>query len=83
MGAQWKQKHREAAANAKGKIFTKLAKEIAVAARGGGDPTMNAGLRMVVDAARKQSMPRETIERAIKKGAGLLDGAVKIGRAHV
>ena len=52
MGAQWKQKHREAAANAKGKIFTKLAKEIAVAARGGGDPTMNAGLRMVVDAAR-------------------------------
>ena len=76
VGAQWKQKHREAAANAKGKIFTKLAKEIAVAARGGADPTMNASLRMVVDVARRQSMPRETIERAIKKGAGLLDGAV-------
>jgi YebC/PmpR family DNA-binding regulatory protein len=75
VGAQWKQSHREAAANAKGKIFTKLAKEIAVAARGGADPTMNASLRMVVAAARKQSMPRDTIDRAIKKGAGLLDGA--------
>ena len=76
MGAQWKQKHREAAANAKGKIFTKLAKEIAVAARGGADPTMNASLRMAVEAARKQSMPRDTIDRAVKKGAGLLDGPV-------
>jgi YebC/PmpR family DNA-binding regulatory protein len=76
VGAQWKQKHREAAANAKGKIFGKLAKEIAIAARGGADPTANASLRMVVDAARKQSMPRDTIERAIKKGAGLLDGGV-------
>ena len=76
MGAQWKQKHREAAANAKGRIFTKLAKEIAVAARGGADPTMNASLRMAVEAARKQSMPRDTIDRAIKKGAGLLDGPV-------
>ncbi len=76
MGAQWKQKHREAAANAKGKIFTKLAKEIAIAARGGADPASNASLRMVMDAARKQSMPRETIERAVKKGAGLLDGAL-------
>ena len=76
MGAQWKQKHREAAANAKGKIFTKLAKEIAIAARGGPDPSANASLRMVVDAARRQSMPRDTIERAIKKGAGLLDGSL-------
>ncbi len=76
MGAQWKQKHREAAANAKGKIFTKLAKEIAIAARGGADPSMNASLRMATEAARKQSMPRDTIERAIKKGAGLLDGPV-------
>src|SRR5260370_26007666 len=78
VGAQWKQKHREAAANAKGKIFSKLAKEIAIAARGGADPTTNASLRMVAEAARKQSMPRDTIERAIKKGAGLLDG----GGAH-
>jgi len=75
VGAQWKQKHREAAANAKGKIFTKLAKEIAIAARGGADPASNASLRMAVEAARKQSMTRDTIERAIKKGAGLLDGA--------
>ena len=70
MGAQWKQKGREAAANAKGRIFTKLAKEIAVAARSGADPSMNPRLRMAVDAARKQSMPRDTIERAIRKGAG-------------
>lgn len=76
MGAQWKQKHREAAANAKGKIFTKLAKEIAVAAKSGADPSMNAQLRMAMEAARKQSMPRDTIERAVKKGAGLLDGPV-------
>ncbi|MFO0664075.1 MAG: YebC/PmpR family DNA-binding transcriptional regulator [Polyangiaceae bacterium] len=76
MGAQWKQKGREAAANAKGRIFTKLAKEIAVAARSGADPAMNPRLRMACDAARKQSMPRDTMERAIKKGAGLLDGPV-------
>lgn len=76
MGAQWKQKHREAAANAKGKIFTKLAKEIAVAAKSGADPSMNATLRMAMEAARKQSMPRDTIDRAVKKGAGLLDGPV-------
>jgi YebC/PmpR family DNA-binding regulatory protein len=76
VGAQWKQKHREAAAAAKGKIFTKLAKEIAVAAKSGADPAMNATLRMAMEAARKQSMPRDTIERAVKKGAGLLDGPV-------
>lgn len=73
MGAQWKQKGREAAANAKGRIFTKLAKEIAVAARSGADPALNARLRMAVEAARKASMTRDTVERAIKKGAGLLD----------
>jgi YebC/PmpR family DNA-binding regulatory protein len=76
VGAQWKQKHREAAAAAKGKVFTKLAKEIAISAKSGADPSMNAQLRMAIDAARKQSMPRDTIERAIKKGAGLLDGPV-------
>lgn len=74
MGAQWKAKHREAAANAKGKIFGKLAKEIQIAARGGADPDMNARLRLVVEQAKKASMPRDTLERAIKKGAGL-DGA--------
>jgi YebC/PmpR family DNA-binding regulatory protein len=75
MGAQWKQKGREAAAHAKGRVMGKLAKEIMVAARDGADPTMNARLRMAVDAARKVSMTKDTIERAIKKGAGMLDGA--------
>lgn len=77
MGAQWKQKGREASANAKGRIFTKLAKEIMVAARSGPDPAMNPRLRMAVDAAKKASMTKETLERAIKKGAGLLDEAVQ------
>lgn len=76
MGAQWKAKGKAAAAAAKGRVFTKLAKEIMVAARGGPDPDMNSRLRMAVEAARKASMPRETLERAIKKGAGLLDEVV-------
>lgn len=76
MGAQWKQKGREANANAKGKVMGKLAKEIMVAARDGADPGMNAKLRMAIDAARKVSMTKDTIERAIKKGSGQLDGAV-------
>lgn len=76
MGAQWKQKGREATANAKGRIFTKLAKEIMVAARSGADPSMNPRLRMAVDAAKKASMTKDTLERAIKKGAGLLDEGV-------
>ncbi len=77
MGAQWKQKHREHAAAAKGRIFTKLAKEIAIAAKDGADPSMNARLRMAIEAAKKASMTRETLERAIKKGAGLRDGSVQ------
>jgi len=76
MGAQWKQKGREASANAKGRIFTKLAKEIMVAARNGADPAMNPRLRIAVEAAKKASMTKDTLERAIKKGAGLLDEAV-------
>src|SRR6185369_11141616 len=64
---------REASAAAKGRVFTKLAKEIMVAAKAGADPSMNPRLRMAVDAAKKASMPKETLERAIKKGAGLLD----------
>ncbi|MDQ3033272.1 MAG: YebC/PmpR family DNA-binding transcriptional regulator [Myxococcota bacterium] len=77
MGAQWKQKGREAAANAKGRVLSKLAKDIMVAARGGADPATNARLRMAVEAARKASMTRDTLERAIKKGAGLLDEQVQ------
>jgi YebC/PmpR family DNA-binding regulatory protein len=73
MGAQWKQKHRETSANAKGRIFTKLTKEIMVAAKNGADPAMNPRLRMAVEAAKKASMTKDTLERAIKKGAGLLD----------
>ncbi len=76
MGAQWKHKGREAAANAKGRIFTKLSKEIMMAARSGSDPSTNPRLRMAVDAARKASMTKDTLERAIKKGAGLLDDSM-------
>jgi YebC/PmpR family DNA-binding regulatory protein len=76
MGAQWKAKNKEIAANAKGRLFTKLTKEIMVAARNGADPDMNPRLRLAVDQAKKASMPKETLERAIKKGAGLLDAGV-------
>ncbi|MCO7517893.1 YebC/PmpR family DNA-binding transcriptional regulator [Pseudomonas guariconensis] len=71
MGAQWKAKHKEAAANAKGKIMGKLAKEIQIAAKSGADPDMNPRLRLAIEQAKKASMTRETLERAIKKGAGL------------
>jgi len=77
MGAQWKAKHRETAANAKGKIMGKLAKEIQIAARSGADPDMNPRLRLVIEQAKKASMTRETLERAIKKGAGLLGDQVQ------
>ncbi len=80
MGAQWKARHKEIAANAKGNIFGKLSKEIMIAARGGADPDMNSRLRLVVAQAKKASMPRETLERAIKKGAGLLDGGANMER---
>jgi YebC/PmpR family DNA-binding regulatory protein len=71
MGAQWKAKGKAQAADARGKLFGKLAKEIMVAARSGADPASNSRLRLVVEQARKASMPKETLERAIKKGAGL------------
>ncbi len=71
MGAQWKAKVRETAGNAKGRLFTKLAREIMVAARAGADPKMNSKLYMAVEQAKKSSMPKDSIERSIKKGAGL------------
>ncbi|RMM55499.1 hypothetical protein ALQ77_05086 [Pseudomonas corrugata] len=80
MGAQWKVKHKEAAANAKGKIFGKLVKEITIAARNGADVATNAHLRLVVEQAKKASMPRETLERAIKKGSGQLGETVQYHR---
>ncbi|MFZ2737490.1 MAG: YebC/PmpR family DNA-binding transcriptional regulator [Burkholderiaceae bacterium] len=76
MGAQWKAKGKELAANAKGKLFGRLAKDIMIAARSGADPALNARLRLVVEQARKVSMPKDTLERAIKKGAGLTGEAV-------
>ena len=76
MGAQWKAKGKELAANAKGKLFGRLAKDIMIAARNGADPASNSRLRLVVEQARKVSMPKETLERAIKKGAGLTGEAV-------
>jgi YebC/PmpR family DNA-binding regulatory protein len=76
MGAQWKAKHKDLAANAKGKLFGKLVKDIMIAARSGADPAANARLRLVVEQARKVSMPKDTLDRAIKKGAGLTGEAI-------
>lgn len=75
--SKWKQiKHYKAATDAKrGALFTKLIREITVAARqGGGDPDGNPRLRTAIDAAKASSMPKENIERAIKKGTGELEG---------
>jgi YebC/PmpR family DNA-binding regulatory protein len=70
-------KRKKGAADAKrGKIFTKLIKEITIAARmGGGDPEGNARLRQAILAAKTENMPKDNIERAIKKGTGELEGA--------
>jgi YebC/PmpR family DNA-binding regulatory protein len=68
-------KHKKAAKDAKrGKLFTKLIKEISVAARNGGDPDANPRLRTAVLTARAASLPNDTIDRAIKKGSGQLEG---------
>ena len=75
--SKWKQiKHYKAAADAKrGALFTKLIREITMAAKiGGGDPSGNPRLRLAIDTARASSMPKENIERAIKKGTGELEG---------
>ncbi len=69
-------KHKKAKNDAaKGKIFTKLGREIMVAVReGGSDPTMNSRLREVIAKAKANNMPNDTLDRAIKKGAGDKDG---------
>jgi YebC/PmpR family DNA-binding regulatory protein len=75
--SKWKQiKHYKAATDAKrGALFTKLIREITMAAKqGGGDPNGNARLRTAIDAAKAKSMPKDNIERAIKKGTGELEG---------
>jgi YebC/PmpR family DNA-binding regulatory protein len=68
--------HRKGRQDAKrGKVFTRLIKEITVASRmGGGDPGMNPRLRLAVDKANENNMPKDNIERAIKRGSGELDG---------
>lgn len=77
MGAQWKQAGRVANSTKRGAMIGKLVKEILVAAKlGDPHPENNPRLWVAVEAAKKQSVPRDTIDRAIKKGAGLLDEKV-------
>src|SRR5881409_1451191 len=75
--SKWKQiKRKKAVTDARrGALFTKLIREITIAAKqGGGDPNGNARLRTAIDAAKASSMPKDNIERAIKKGTGELEG---------
>ena len=75
--SKWKQiKHYKAATDAKrGALFTKLIREITMAAKmGGGDPAGNARLRVAIEAGKAKSLPKENIDRAIKKGTGELAG---------
>src|ERR1041385_8758883 len=77
MGAQWKQKGREEHTLKRGQLIGKAVKEIHVAAKSGvPDPANNARLFAAVESAKKLSVPRDTIERAIKKGAGLTDDKI-------
>jgi len=70
-------KRKKAATDAKrGQIFTKLGKEIALAAREGADPEINFKLRLVMDKAKAANMPKDNIERAVRRGAGLEKGAI-------
>src|SRR5579862_5551548 len=74
MGAQWKQAGREASAQKKGQVTVKLVREIMIAAKlGGADPDLNPRLAAAVEKAKKASVYRDTIERAIKKGSGQTD----------
>jgi hypothetical protein len=84
MGAQWKAKHKDLAANARGRVFGKLSKDIMLAARSAA-PTRppTTRLRLVVEQARKVSMPKETLERAVEKGAGLTGEPVNFERVHL
>ncbi len=69
-------KHKKAALDSKrGKVFTRLIKEIVIAARNGGDPAANARLRTAIVAAKSLSMPADNIARAVKRGTGELEGA--------
>jgi len=69
-------RHKNVVDAKRGKVFSKLSRYIIIAARsGGGDPTMNLRLRYAIDKARSVSMPKENIERAIKRGTGETEGA--------
>jgi YebC/PmpR family DNA-binding regulatory protein len=77
MGAQWKHAGRTQNASKRGAVIGKLVKEIMVAARlGDPNPDGNARLRAAIEAAKKQSVPRDTIERAIKRGSGQTDDTI-------
>lgn len=79
MGAQWKQAGREAAALKKGQLVGKLTREIMIAARlGGGDPDLNPRLAAAIEKCRKNSVTRDTIERAVRKGTGQSDEPMTI-----
>jgi len=72
-------KHRKGRQDAqRGKLFGKLIREITIAARGGGDPDANPRLRLAIDKARKASMPKDTIERAVAKGSGAGDAGEQL-----
>jgi YebC/PmpR family DNA-binding regulatory protein len=77
VGAQWTQAGREASAHKKGQMVVKLVREIMIAAKlGGPDPDLNARLYAAIEKAKKASVYKDTIERAIKKGAGIGDEKV-------
>lgn len=79
MGKGWKAAGKLEAAQKKGAVFTKLAREIAVAAKlGGGDPAANSRLKLAIAEAKELSCPKDTIERAIKKGTGHLEDGAQI-----
>lgn len=77
-------KHQKARVDAKrGKIFTKLIRDLMTAAKhGGGNPNDNPSLRLAVDAARKENMPKDTMERAIKRGTGEIEGAEYVEKTY-
>lgn len=79
MGKQWKKGFKAEMASKRGAIFTKFVKEIQVASKLGGiDPDTNIRLRLAIDSAKAASCPKDTIEKAIKRGAGLLDDGKEI-----
>jgi len=82
MGRQWLQKHREANSLLKSQAVVKFVREIMIAARAGGaDPELNARLAHAIEKARRESVTREVIERAIKKGAGVGDDKLTLEQA--